>query len=103
MKNNLIVACLQLTSSSDIYKNLKETIDLSNKAIDKGASFVSTPEVTNIETITIKFEQKELKTDIKVNTNEYKCMSKEDIIFRAITYHKQGKIIEAEKSYRNFP
>ena len=36
MKNNLIAACLQLTSSSDIYKNLKETIDLSNKAIDKG-------------------------------------------------------------------
>ena len=35
MKNNLIAACLQLTSSSDINKNLKETIDLSNKAIDK--------------------------------------------------------------------
>ena len=36
MKDNLRAACLQLTSSSDIYKNLKETKDLSNKAIDKG-------------------------------------------------------------------
>ena len=60
MKNNLIAACLQLTSSSDIYKNLKETIDLSNKAIDKGASFISTPEVTNI----ISLDRKKLKRSV---------------------------------------
>ena len=57
MKNNLIAACLQLTSSSDIYKNLKETKDLSNKAIDKGATFITTPEVTNI----ISLDRQKLK------------------------------------------
>ena len=60
MKNNLIVACLQLTSSSDIYKNLKETIDLSNKAIDQGASLISTPEVTNI----ISLDRQKLKSSV---------------------------------------
>ena len=60
MKNNLIAACLQLTSSSDIYKNLKETIDLSNKAIDKGAFFISTPEVTNI----ISLDRQKLKRSV---------------------------------------
>ena len=60
MKNNLIAACLQLTSSSDIYKNLKETIDLSNKAIDKGAFLISTPEVTNI----ISLDRQKLKRSV---------------------------------------
>ena len=60
MKNNLIAACLQLTSSSDIYKNLKETIDLSNKAIDKGAFLISTPEVTNI----ISLDRQKLKKSV---------------------------------------
>ena len=60
MKDNLKVACLQLTSSSDIYKNLKETKDLSNKAIDKGASFISTPEVTNI----ISLDRQKLKRSV---------------------------------------
>ena len=60
MKNNLKAACLQLTSSSDIYKNLEETIDLSNKAIDKGASFISTPEVTNI----ISLDRQKLKRSV---------------------------------------
>ena len=51
MKVNLKAACLQLTSTSDIYKNLKETKDLCSKAIDKNASFILTPEVTNITSL----------------------------------------------------
>ena len=60
MNSNLKVACLQLTSSSDIYKNLKETKDLSFKAIDKGASFILTPEVTNI----ISLDRQKLKRSV---------------------------------------
>ena len=66
MKNNLKAACLQLTSSSDIYKNLKEAIDLSNKAIDKGAFFISTPEVTNI----ISLDRQKLKKSVFLEKND---------------------------------
>ena len=43
-----IVACVQLNSKQSISKNLAETKKYINKACDKGADFILTPEVSNI-------------------------------------------------------
>ncbi|SVB28890.1 uncharacterized protein METZ01_LOCUS181744, partial [marine metagenome] len=48
MKNKLSVGCIQLNSKSSIIKNLENTIYFSNLAINKGAEFLFTPEVSNI-------------------------------------------------------
>ena len=48
MKNKLSVGCIQLNSKSSIIKNLENTISFSNLAVNKGAEFLFTPEVSNI-------------------------------------------------------
>ena len=42
------VACVQLNSKQSISKNLADTKKYINKACDKGADFILTPEVSNI-------------------------------------------------------
>ena len=48
MKSKLSVGCIQLNSKSSIIKNLENTISFSNLAVNKGAEFLFTPEVSNI-------------------------------------------------------
>ena len=47
-QQKFIVACVQLNSKQSISKNLAETKKYINKACDKGADFILTPEVSNI-------------------------------------------------------
>ena len=82
MKVSLKAACLQLTSTSDIYKNLKETKDLCSKAIDKDASFILTPEVTNI----ISLDRQKLKRSVFLERddpflNEFTRIAKEKSVW----------------------
>jgi len=41
-------ACVQITSRTDVHDNLKVTTDLIRQAVDAGADFIATPEVTNL-------------------------------------------------------
>lgn len=41
-------ACIQLTSSTEPEENLETSLNLINQAIEAGADFISTPEVTNM-------------------------------------------------------
>ena len=47
-KQKLTVACVQLNSKQSVLDNLSDTIKYINKACDRGADFVLTPEISNI-------------------------------------------------------
>ena len=47
-KQKLTVACVQLNSKQSVSENLSNTKKFINKACDKGADFILTPEISNI-------------------------------------------------------
>ena len=66
MKSKLSVGCIQLNSKSSIIKNLENTISFSNLAVNKGAEFLFTPEVSNI----ISLNQTELLDNVYEEKND---------------------------------
>ncbi len=59
-------------------------------------------EVYKVNTFPVPFSLGENQENITINTNNSFKQSKEQIINQAFKYHSQGKIIEAQKYYKNF-
>ena len=79
MKNKLSVGCIQLNSKSSIIKNLENTISFSNLAVNKGAEFLFTPEVSNIMSLNrteLLDNAYEEKNDLFLKTFKEFCFQK---------------------------
>ena len=67
----LTVACVQLNSKQSVLENLSNTKKFINKACDKGADFILTPEISNIVSIENQPGNISISEDLLVATADF--------------------------------
>ena len=93
MKSKLSVGCIQLNSKSSIIKNLENTISFSNLAVNKGAEFLFTPEVSNI----ISLNQTELLDNVYEEKDDPFLKTFKEFCFQKSVWVLLGSLVIRDK------
>ena len=93
MKSKLSVGCIQLNSKSSIIKNLESTISFSYLAVNKGAEFLFTPEVSNI----ISLNRTELLDNVYEEKNDPFLKTFKEFCFQKSVWVLIGSLVIRDK------